>query len=62
MVLTKTFVPYEQFHLDIILKVTAAICNLTLADLKCGTNLLQVINQGVSDVVLFVSVESTNMG
>ena len=29
--LTKTFVPYEQFDLDIILKVTAAIFNLNYA-------------------------------
>ena len=27
IVLTKTFIPYEQFDLDIILKVTAAIYN-----------------------------------
>ena len=32
-VLTKTFVPYDQFDLDIILKVTAAIYILNLADL-----------------------------
>ena len=31
--LTKTFVPYEQFDLDIILKVTAAICYLDMAQI-----------------------------
>ena len=35
------FVPYEQFDLNHILKVTAAICNLDLADLNCDTNLPQ---------------------
>ena len=56
MVLTKTFIPYEPFDLDIILKVTSVIYNLNLADLNCGTNLLQVIHQGVSGGLLFVSV------
>ena len=39
--LTKTIVPYEQFDLDIILNVTAAIYNLNFADLNCSTNLPQ---------------------
>ena len=43
----KTFVPNEQFDLDIIPKVTAAIINLNLADLNCGTNLPQASNQDV---------------
>ena len=34
---TKTFIPFEQFDIDIILKVMAAILNLDLADLNCGT-------------------------
>ena len=50
---TTTFVPYEQFDLDINLKVTAAMCNL---DLASDTNLLQAINQGVSGVLLIARV------
>ena len=37
IVLTKTFIPNEQFDLDIILKVTAAIFYMELADLNWGT-------------------------
>ena len=61
IVLTKTFVPYEQFDHDIILKVKAAINNLNLADLNCGTNRLEASYQAVLGVLLFVSVGSTNM-
>ena len=39
MIVTKTFVTYEQFDFDIILTVTAAIYILYLADLNCGTYL-----------------------
>ena len=39
MLLANPFVPYEQLDLDIILKVTAAIYYLSLADLNCGTYL-----------------------
>ena len=35
------FVPYDQFDLDILLKVTAAIYNLNLGDFNCDTNLPQ---------------------
>ena len=62
IVLTKAFVPYEQFDLDSILKVTAAIYNLNLSDLNCRTNLPQASNQAVLAVLLFASVGSTNMG
>ena len=61
IVLTKTFVPYEQFDLDIILKVTAAIFDMNLADLNCCTYLPQASNQAVFNVLLFASVGSTNM-
>ena len=66
-VLTKTSIPYEQFDHDIILKVTAAIYNRNLADLKCGTSLPQSNNQAVLGVLLFgcivvCTVGSTNMG
>ena len=44
ILLTMTYVPYEQFDLDIILKVTAAIYNLNLADLHYGTNIPQENN------------------
>ena len=60
-VLTKTIVPYEQFDIDIILKVTAAIYNLNLVDLNCSTNLSQTSNQADLGVLLFASVGSTNM-
>jgi len=59
--LTKTFVLNAQFDLDIILKVTAAIFDLILADLNCRTNLPQASNQAVFNVLLFASVGSTNM-
>ena len=58
-VLSKTFIPYEQFDLDFILKVTAAIYILTLADSNGSTKLLQASNQAVLGVLLFAS---TNMG
>ena len=61
IVLTKAFVPYEQFDLDIILKVTAAISYLNLADLNCHTNLPQACNQAVLGVLLFAYVGSNNM-
>jgi len=56
-----TFVPYEPFDLDPFLKVTAAICKLTLPNLNCGTNLLGAGNHNVSAVLLFASLGSTNM-
>ena len=64
IVQTKTFihVPYKQFDLDIILKVTAAIDDLNLEDLNCGTNLPKACHQTILGVLLFVSVGSTNMG
>ena len=62
IVLTMTFVPYEQFDFDIILKVTAATYYLNLADLNGGTNLPKASNQSVLGVLLFASVGSTNMG
>ena len=62
IVLTKTFVPYEQFDLDIILKVTAAIDNLNLADMNCGTNRPKACHQAVLGVLLFASVGSITMG
>ena len=62
IVLTKTFVPFEQFDLDIIPKVTTDIYNLNLADLNCSTNLSQASNQADLDVLLFASVGSTNKG
>ena len=61
-VLTKTFVPHEQFDLDIILKVTTAICILNLAHLNSSTNPSQASNQAALDVLLFASVGSTNIG
>ena len=61
IVLTKNFVPYAQFDLDLILKVTAAIFYLNLADLNCCTNLPQASNQAVFNALLFVSVGSNNM-
>ena len=61
IVLTKTFVLYDQFDLDITLKVTAAIFYLKLAHLNCCTNLAKASNQAVFSEILFVSVGSTNM-
>ena len=61
IVLTKTFIPYEQFDLDIILKVTVAVDNMNLADLKCGTNLLKARHQAILGVLLFAFVGSVNM-
>ena len=61
-VFTKTFVPYEQFDLDIFLKVTAAVYILNLADLISGTNPPKASNQVVLGVLFFASVESTTMG
>ena len=37
ILLTKTFIPYEQFDLHIILKVMAAIFNMDFAGLNWGT-------------------------
>ena len=62
IVLTKTFIPYKQFDLDIVLKVTAAIDDLNLADLNCGTNLPKARHQDIYDVLMFASVGSTNVG
>ena len=44
-VLSKTFVPYDQFDLDILFKVTAAIYFLNLADLNGATHPPQASNQ-----------------
>ena len=61
-VFTKTIVPYDQFDLDIILKVTAAVYILNLAVLNGGTNSLQACNHAVLGILLFASTGSTNMG
>ena len=61
IVLTKTFIPYEQFDLDIIHKVTVAIDYMNLADLKRGTNLLKARHQAVLGVLLFAFVGPANM-
>ena len=47
IVLTRNFIPHEQFGHGIILNVMAAIYNLNLADLNRGTNLLQASNKAV---------------
>ena len=62
IVLTNTFLPYEQFDLDIILKITAATYYLNFADLNCGTNLPKASNQAVLGELLFDFIGSTNMG
>ena len=62
IVLTKKFVPYAQFYLDIILKVTAANFNLNLADLNCCTNLPQESNQAVFSIVCRCRVTVTQSG
>ena len=61
IVLTNSFVPYDQFDLDIILKVTAATYYRNLADLNCGTNPSKASNQAVLGVLLFASIGFTNM-
>ena len=61
IVLTKSFVPFEQSDRDIILKVTTAICYLKLADLNSRTNLPQASIQAVFIVLLFALVGSTNI-
>ena len=60
-VLAKTIIPYEQFGLDIIIKVTANIYILNFGDLNSGTNPPQACNQAVLCVLLFASIGSTNM-
>ena len=60
--LTKTFITYEQLDLDIILKLTASIYILNLADLKSSTNPPKASNQAVLGVSLFASIGSTIMG
>ena len=60
IVLTKTL-PYEQFELDISLKVMAAIFNMDLADLNGGTHLPQACYQAVLGVLFFAYVGSTNI-
>ena len=62
IVLTNTFVPYEQFDLEPILKVTAATYCLSLADLNCGTKLPKASNQAVLDILFFASIVLTNIG
>ena len=62
MALTNTFLPYEQFDLDNILKVTAATYYLNLADLNCDTNLPKASNQAFLDELLFVFIGTTNLG
>ena len=61
IVLTKTLVQYDQFDFDIILKVTAAIFYLNLADLNYHTNWAQASNHAVFNALLFASVLSTNI-
>ena len=60
-VLTKTFVPYEQYDLNKILKVTAAIYNLNLADLNSSTNPPQACYQAVLGALMFATVGSTKI-
>ena len=47
IVLSKTFISYEQFDLDIILKVIAAIYILNMADLNGSKNPPQTSNETV---------------
>ena len=61
-VFTKTFIPYGQFDLDIILKVTAAIIILNLAHMNGSTNPWQASYQATLDVLLFASVWSNQLG
>ena len=61
IVLSKTHIPYDQFDLDIILKVTAAIFNMDLADLNRGTSFPQASYRAVLGVLLFAYKGSTNM-
>ena len=61
MVLIKNFVPYVQFDLDNLFKVTEAIFDLNLANLNYHTNLPQTSNQAVFNVLLLASVGSNNM-
>jgi len=56
-----TFIPYQPTDLDPFLKVTAAICKLTLPNLTCGTNLLGADNHNVFAVLLFAFLRSNNM-
>ena len=58
---TNTFVPYDQFDLDIVIKVTAASYYRNLADLNCSTNPSKASNQAVLFVLSFASIGSTNM-
>ena len=60
-VLTKIFVPCEQFDLYIIPKVTAAIYILNLADLNTSTDSPEASYQAVLGISLFTSVGPTNM-
>ena len=41
IVFTMPFIPYEQFDVDILPKVTAAIYIMNIADLNGGTNIPQ---------------------
>ena len=61
IVLTKAFVPYQPFDLDIILNVTAAIYNLNLADFNCSIYRPPASNEAVLDILIFASVWSTKM-
>ena len=56
IVLSKTYIPYEQFDLDIILKVIAAFYILNLADLN-GSKLIKLF----LGVLLWASIGSTNI-
>ena len=52
MIAIKTLVPFEQFDLGLILKVTAAIFNLNLAYVTCSKYLPQTGNQAVLSYVV----------
>jgi len=56
-----TFKPSQPFDLDPFLKVTAAICKLTLPNLNWGTNLIEAGNHNVFAVLLFAYLWSTSM-
>ena len=61
VVLTKNFLPYEQFDLDITLQFMTAISNMDLLGLNGDTSLPQAINQAVLGVLVFAYLGSTNM-
>ena len=61
IVLTNSYLPYEQFDIDFILKVTKATYYVNLADLNFGTNLPQASIQANLGVLLFASVGPANI-